>query len=72
MPVRHPSCPNLSDWTFDEHAQGKSFNVIAVSLNEEGVPTAKGGRWHASTISHVFHSEDVDRELAKIRSGLLA
>jgi hypothetical protein len=38
----------------------------------KGVPTAKGGKWYASTISHVVHSVDVDKELAKIRSGLLA
>ena len=52
----------------DEHAEGKSLNAIAVALNEEGVPTAKGGRWYASTIRHVVHSVDVDGELAKVRS----
>jgi DNA invertase Pin-like site-specific DNA recombinase len=55
-----------------DNANGKSLNAIAASLNAEDVPTAKGGKWYASTISHVVHSEDVDNELAKIRAGLLA
>src|ERR1019366_5357679 len=55
-----------------EHAEGKSLNAIAATLNMEGVPTAKGGRWHASTIRHVVHSVEVDNELAKIRSGVPA
>jgi DNA invertase Pin-like site-specific DNA recombinase len=55
-----------------DHAAGKSLNAIAATLNEEGVPTAKGGKWYASTISHVVRSVDVDRVLAKIRSEALA
>ena len=55
-----------------EHAEGKSLNAIAVALNGEGVPTARGGKWHASTIRHVVHSVEVDNELAKIRSGVPA
>jgi DNA invertase Pin-like site-specific DNA recombinase len=51
-----------------EHAEGKSLNAIAVTLNEEGVPTAKGGKWYASMIKHVIHSVEVDNELAKVRS----
>lgn len=43
---------------------GKSLNGIAAALNDEGVPTAKGGHWHASTISHVLRSVEVDRTLA--------
>jgi DNA invertase Pin-like site-specific DNA recombinase len=55
-----------------EHANGKSHNAIAAALNEEDVPTANGGKWYASTIRHVVHSVDVDTELAKIRSQVLA
>jgi DNA invertase Pin-like site-specific DNA recombinase len=55
-----------------EHAEGRSLNAIAAALNAEGVPTAKGGKWYASTISHVVHSVDVDEELAKIRAGVVA
>lgn len=52
-----------------EHAEGKSLNTVAATLNTEGVPTAKGGQWYASTIRHVVHSVEVDNELAKVRSG---
>ena len=52
----------------DHHAEGKSLNAIAGALNAEGVPTAKGGKWFASTIRHVVHSVEVDNELAMIRT----
>jgi hypothetical protein len=55
-----------------EHAEGKWLNAIDVTLNGEGVPTARGGRWYASTIKHVIHSVEVDNELAKIRSHVHA
>ena len=55
-----------------EHAEGKSLNAIAIDLNAEGVPTAKGGRWYASTISHVVRSVETDQQLAILRSGVLA
>jgi DNA invertase Pin-like site-specific DNA recombinase len=51
-----------------EHADGKSLNAIAVALNEEGVPTAREGKWYASTIRHVVRSVEVDNELAKVLS----
>lgn len=35
----------------DERHGGNSLRVIAMNLNQEGVPTAQGGRqWHASTV----------------------
>lgn len=46
-----------------EHDEGRSLNGIARKLNDEGVATAKGGRWHASTIQHVLRSIDCDRSL---------
>ena len=42
---------------------GKSLNAIASALNDEAVPTAKGGRWYASTIRHVLQS------IRRCRSG---
>jgi DNA invertase Pin-like site-specific DNA recombinase len=53
-----------------EHAAGRSLNGIAADLNCEGVPTAKDGRWYASTIRHVLQSIEVDADLAKARSEL--
>jgi hypothetical protein len=53
-----------------QRAAGRSLNEIATDLNGEGAPTAKGGHWYASTISHVLRSVEVDEDLAKVRSGL--
>ena len=36
------------------------------SLVAEGIPTAKGGRWHASTVRHVCMSVQCDAELEAI------
>jgi DNA invertase Pin-like site-specific DNA recombinase len=51
---------------------GKSLNAISTALNDEGIPTAKGGAWYASTIQHVLRSIDVDQDLGKVRSGSLS
>jgi DNA invertase Pin-like site-specific DNA recombinase len=48
-----------------EHAEGQSLSAIARTLNETGVPTAKGGRWHASTIRHVLRSVELDKALVE-------
>ena len=43
---------------------GMSLRAIAEALNTEGVPTARGGLWHASTIRRVLDSLDLDAETA--------
>jgi len=40
-----------------EHAAGRSMSAIAAVLTAEGVPTARGASWHASTIRRVLMSE---------------
>lgn len=47
-----------------EHDAGRSMRAIADGLNAAQVPTAKGGRWHASTVAHVIRSVERERELA--------
>jgi DNA invertase Pin-like site-specific DNA recombinase len=40
-----------------ERAAGTSLRAIAAGLNDDGIPTAKGGaNWYASTVSHVLKS----------------
>ena len=69
--VRHPLLPEaVRSRIAADRAAGKSLNAIAAALNDEGVPTAKGGVWYASTIRHVLRSIEVDEDLAKVRSGL--
>ncbi len=36
--------------------RGQSFRAIAERLNAAGVPSARGGVWHASTVQHVYYS----------------
>jgi hypothetical protein len=38
-------------------ARGMSLRAIAATLEDEGAPTARGGRWHASTIARVLNKE---------------
>jgi len=43
-----------------EHATGASMNAIAKALNEQDVPTARGSKWHGSTIKRVLESAALD------------
>src|SRR5450755_33092 len=38
----------------DERAAGSTLREIAERLNRDGVPTARGGRWYASTLQRVL------------------
>ncbi|MEV7528563.1 recombinase family protein [Agrococcus sediminis] len=38
-------------------ADGQSMNAIAAALNSEGIATARGGKWHASTVRAMLTSE---------------
>ena len=40
---------------------GLSMNEIARRLNEQGVMTARGGRWHASTVRAILSSDTAKR-----------
>jgi DNA invertase Pin-like site-specific DNA recombinase len=42
-------------------SSGSSLNAIARTLNSEGVPTKRGGRWTASSVSRVVDSEARER-----------
>ena len=66
--------PLLSEATrrriVEESAAGRPLAAIAEGLRADGVPTALGGSWHASTVSHVLRSVAIDDELACIRQGI--
>lgn len=38
-------------------ADGEGYNAIARTLNEAGTPTARGGKWYASTVRAMVTSE---------------
>ena len=44
----------------DRHAAGASLAGLARELNENHVPTARGGRWYASTVRAVLASLELD------------
>ncbi|MFF8919167.1 recombinase family protein [Streptomyces sp. NPDC015032] len=35
-------------------AEGVSIRAIANRLNSEGIPTKRGGRWHATTVNRLL------------------
>jgi len=35
-------------------ADGKGVREIAVALNERGIPTPRGGRWHATSVHRLL------------------
>lgn len=39
------------------HGAGQSLNAIAAALNAENLPTARGGKWYASTVRAMLTSE---------------
>lgn len=39
-----------------DYSAGASMNRVAAALNSEGVPTAAGGKWYASTVRQVLNS----------------
>jgi DNA invertase Pin-like site-specific DNA recombinase len=43
-----------------ERTAGRSLRAIANDLNAEAVPTARGGKWHASTVRAVVDSLALD------------
>lgn len=47
----------------DARAAGQSMHAIAKALNAEVVPTARGGKWYASTVSRVLDSLALDCEV---------
>ena len=42
---------------FDSILAGKSGGTIAKELQAEGVPTARGGKWHSTVIISMVHNE---------------
>ena len=58
---------SLRDRVVKDHASGLSLRQIATLLTEQGEPTARGGKWHASTVRHVLRSVAIDARLSEAR-----
>lgn len=44
---------SLRNTVAEKQAAGKSLRTIAAELNAEGVPTAKGGKWHLTSVKRM-------------------
>ena len=53
------------------HQEGLSLREIARRLEEEGLKTARGGKWHACTVSSLLRSERLDREAKATKTSYL-
>lgn len=50
---------------------GHTFSGIARDLNNDAVPTARGGaQWYPSTVRSVIESESLDAEVASFSAAL--
>ena len=45
--------PSVASRIIEERAAGSTLREIAERLNRDGIPTARGGRWYASTLQRV-------------------
>lgn len=54
----------VADEVFALRGQGLSYAAMASVLNEKGIPTANGGRWHAQTVRRIL------RRVRKLKGGI--
>jgi len=60
---RPTECPQTSrELVAELRAQGLSMAKIAEQLNTDQIPTARGGRWYASTVKSVLDGLDLDAQ----------
>jgi site-specific DNA recombinase len=55
--VINQSQAEIVERIFNDYVGGKGTFVIAKELNDEGVLTVAGGRWHASTVMNILKNE---------------
>jgi DNA invertase Pin-like site-specific DNA recombinase len=56
---KSPLDPDLIERIIALHSEGVSMNSIAKRFIDEGIPTARGGRWAAATIRGILNSPAV-------------
>ena len=55
--VINPGQAEIVERIFTEYISGKGSFVIAKELNEEGILTVAGGKWHSSTVLNILKNE---------------
>lgn len=53
MGPRNKTSDEIKDRIKHERSIGKSYRLIANSLNADGIPTQNGGKWHATTVKNI-------------------
>jgi DNA invertase Pin-like site-specific DNA recombinase len=61
-PVALP--PVVRERIVSERAGGKTLAAIAEGLEQDSIPTARGGKWHPSTVKAVLASTQLDVKVA--------
>ena len=54
---------------FRMRANGETLRSIAETLNNDGVPTKRGGEWHASTVRYILHNDKYDGLMRHVIDG---
>jgi DNA invertase Pin-like site-specific DNA recombinase len=60
----------VRDRVAELHAQGLSLRGVAAQLTADGVPTATGAQWHASTVRKVLGSLELDAQSTAAKASL--
>lgn len=60
--------PEVRSRVLAERATGRTLRAIANGLTADGIGTARGGRWHASTVAQVIQTEALDAEARRAAS----
>jgi DNA invertase Pin-like site-specific DNA recombinase len=61
---------NLVDRVVRERDAGSTWQAVADRLNEDGVPTQRGGAaWRVSTVQRLYASHRLDADAVRTRSG---
>jgi DNA invertase Pin-like site-specific DNA recombinase len=53
MGPRNRTSDDIKDRIKHERSIGKSYRLIANSLNADGIPTQNGGKWHPTTVKNI-------------------
>ena len=53
MGPRNKTSDEIKERIKHERSIGKSYRLIANSLNADGIPTQNGGKWYATTVKNI-------------------
>ena len=54
VPSDKPEIIDTVQWIFDSYVRGKGYHGIASELNDQAIPSPRGGQWHQGTIRAIL------------------